>query len=836
MTHINTSNIQIPPDSTGKKLGTFVRTSLFYDNLQSGQQFFVGDAVTGAGGATGVIVGSNVAGFSSGEGQLFLREVTGNFVDSEQLSVEGDYIADANFTAGDGEPQSEIHYQASTIVDSNNPEFRASFTDQNFLKVSLPSSAADTQGYNVVLNNVPAYTFNFDYVADATDPEFVSEAVSIKYNTGVNIGTGFTVGHKVRGETSGAYGVVQSTDTVNSILYLVDVVNAALTPFADGEKIVNITLDTEESALVTNAGFVGANEVTKNLELSTGGTVAGCGTSMTSQFYVPLARVGDTEVQFSVHQTAATPGVTRRYGLFNEENGFFWEVLEANGTSTDFDSSGGENTGGNTIVCAVHRSNSSGSVVNNFVPQSAFNVNQLDGADNQGFVLDFTKTNVYFISIPNNGVGKAKFGCYNDDGEKIIAHEFIFYNNNSITPTPVSAFPFRAEVLNNGSGAAGQETKLKINKIGVFKRSFDDHMPHFAHANSQRDIRHIDSTAGEIPIMGIRARATRGPTSITNRASTQIADLSVSNLDDRINREFDASTDVNAGTEEITIINHDLTTGTPVYYQKNGNTAITGLSDYNIYYAIVVDDDKFKLAATYHDAVVTGTTINISAGSGQHLIVGLGGGPALLRIRKNSQVADAIWTPHNANLSGTEWSDGMTGFRVGEVIGVAAGGAGYAIGDIVEVSGSIVNHREAVLEVCETGVAGAVSRVRIAPTSEGHGTEADGASNANFGSYNSKFPSPVVAHKASGDGFSDTTGSNATFISSVAWGHGWWWRTMYGDWGEWVFESDTDNLDTSFNLGHYEEIQQNQVVTMQLQNSEKKSINLTSNFSWRETI
>ncbi len=832
--HLNTSNIQIPPDSTGKRLGTFKRTSLYYDNRQPGQQFFVGDTISTAGGSA-VITGVNVAGFSANTGQLFLTEVSGSFSDNEQINVNAVHAADVNTTSSDAEPPVDIYYQSNTIVDSNNPEFRASITDQNFLKVALPPVAADTQGYNITLNNVPAFTFNFDYIADATDKEFVTEAVKIKYQNGVNVGSGFSVGDTVRGDTSGAYGIVKSTDTVNSILLLVDVVNAQLTPFQDAESIRNMSISTEESAEIVSTGTVYGDETSNALVLSTNGTVSGCGADLTSQFYVGLASGGDTEIQFSVSQTAATAGVTRRFGLFNEQNGYFWEILEANGTNTDFDSSGGENTGGETIVCCAHRSNSSGSVVTDFVPQSAFNVNQLDGSDNQGFMLDFTKSNVYWITIPNNGTGKSRFGLYNDSGEKITAHEFIFYNSSAIAPNPVSALPFRAEVLNNGAGSTGQQTDLRINKIGVFRQTHSSKMPYFQHGNAQRDVRHIDSTVGEVPIFGIRAREDRGPNAKTNRQYAQLDSVEVSNLDDRINRVFDAANDVNAGTDEITMVNHSLTSGTPVYYQNNGNTTIGGLNDYGIYYVLVVDDDTFSLSSSYVDAVVNGTPISISVGVGDHLIVGLAAGPALLRIRKNSQVADAIWTPHNANVSGTAWSDGMTGFRIGNVPFIGFGGVGYTVGDILELDAGIKNHREAVVEVCEVN-AGAITRVRIAPTSAGHGTEADGSSNANHGSYNGKFSSPTVGHKANGVGFSSTTGGGALLVSSVAWGHGWWWKSQYGEWTEWTFDEDSDNLDTAYVLGHFENSQGNNVLTIELQNTEKKSISIASAMSFKEHI
>lgn len=843
MTHLDTGSVTIPPDSTGKKISTTARTLLFFDNLQTGKKFLVGDTITTDAGAQGTVEGVNTAGFPTNEGALYLSDVTGTFANDAQIKVLGVFYADVNTTGDEGQPVTEYYIQNQVIVDPSNPEKKVSVTDQNELRVTLPDGSLESNDSLTITQLIPALTFNFDYIA-GTDPAIVCDEIWIKYTNGVNIGSGFTVNSLVRGKTSGAYGHVRATDTVNSILKLKNVVYGQLTQFQAGEVIENMDLDTVESCEVVDTGEIAANTTTRSLELKTGGTIAGLAAKETSHFYVPLSRGSNTEIQFAIATTEATPGVTRRFGLFNEEQGFFWEILESNGTNTDYDSSGAEDTGGNTILCAVHRTNSSGSVVDNFIPQNSFNVNGLDGTDNQGFTIDISRVNLYWISIPNDGAGTAEFGVFNDIGEKIVAHRFYFSNNSTFpyNPAPISTLPFRAEVINNGAGTPAQSTTLKVNKITAFRFSNEEELPSFNHGNSTTQARVFDSTAGEIPIIGIRPRLTYGPLSYKNRARIRLNDISVSLIDSRIDREFDAANDINAGTDEITIKNHGILDGTPVYYQNNGNANVSGLEDYGIYYSIAVDDDTIQLSNTYTGAVVDpgSSEINIATGLGNHKIVGLTDGPAILRIRKGTAAADSTWNPHNVNRAGTEWAQGATGFRVGKLVTVASGGTGYSSGDLLEFDAGILNHREAVVEVVEHN-SGAISRVRIAGTGVGHGLESDGSTSANYGSYNKQFTSNTVGHKANGVGLSSTTGSGALFGTSVEWGHGFWWNSIYGQWFEFELDGKNshlgkeDNLDVYTYLNQYEDGQLTLFVTAEAQ-TPKKDINIQANLNWDEVI
>ena len=843
MTHLNTGSVTIPPDSTGKKISTTQRTLLYYDNLQSGKTFQVGDTVTTDAGASATVEGVNTAGFSAAAGALYLSNVDGTFVDDAQLKVGGVYFANVNTSAGEGQPVTTYYIQNQVLVDGQNPERSAGITDQNELKVTLPDGSLDTNDALQTLDLTVAKAFNFDYVINSPDPGLVSAVIALSYNNGVNIGSGFTVGATVKGQTSGAYGEVLSTDTSNNILYIKNVVLGTQTNFSVGETIKNIDLDTIESCeIVASASIVG-NQTTRALELSTNGTIAGLKAKQSTHFYTPLSRGTNTEFQFAFATTEDTPAVTRRFGVYNEEQGFYWEILESNGTNTDFDTSGGLDTGGNTVICVAHRTNSSGSTVNTVVEQSDFNVNSLNGTDNQAFTIDITRINNYFISVPNDGVGVAEFGVFNDKGEKIVAHRFVFSNNENFprNQNPISALPFNAEVINNGAGTATQSTTIKINKLTAFRYSNDREQPSFNHSNAQRDIRVIDSTVGEIPIMGVRAKTTFGPNSYDSKITSRLNDVSLSMLDSRIDREFNAATAVNSGTDTITLKNHGLVNGTPVFYQNNGNTDIAGLEDYGIYYAITVDDDSFKLSSSYTGAVVDATGVDItSTGLGTHKIVGLTDGPAIIRLRKNSAAADMEWNDHNTERSSTQWGDGATGFRINKVVGVVLGGVNYSSGDLLEFDAGIKNHREAVLEVVEHN-SGVITRVRIAPTGQANGVEADGSSNANYGSYNGKFTAASIGHKPSGAGFSDTTDSGAFFGTAVDWGHGFWWNSIYGQWFDFELDDKNshlgkeDNLDLFFQQKYYGDGVHNIVLTAEAQ-ADKKSVHLTSNLNWDEII
>ena len=117
------SFVRVPPDSTGKKIGSVARSLVPFDNETNGG-FAIGDVVTGvSSSATGTVTAINVTGFTPGtDGELYLKTVTGTFTNDENLQVSAVTKGVANVPLSTS--QIDAEYQLMVLTDPDNPEFR----------------------------------------------------------------------------------------------------------------------------------------------------------------------------------------------------------------------------------------------------------------------------------------------------------------------------------------------------------------------------------------------------------------------------------------------------------------------------------------------------------------------------------------------------------------------------------------------------------------------------------------------------------------------------------------------------------------------------------------
>lgn len=838
---MTTGFVRIPPDSTGKKISSTERRVLYYDQLTG--NFEVGQTVTGiSSGASGVITGKETLGFSANKGILYLAENTGTWVDNEDIQVSAVTVAVVNIADTEGGSTEDLYIQNNIIADANSPDHQLRIDSDGGAHINFNGKTpfVESQGELITTHRTMAWTPTFDYTFDDPNLSNNEYRLAIASKTWPTLPTS-GAGTRVFGETSGATGRMCAFPSAFGgvdMVYMTDCIGE----FTGGEVIR--AAEDPRGHFFTLAGttvpVIEINSTTKSLDirLPSSGLVDYQHAIRTSNLYIPQARQETTTIAFSASAGGLSEnGITRRLGLFDDKNGVFMEIVKSDGTDTAYDPTGGFDTSGLPQFAVVHRTNTSGSVVDHRVFQSDFNVNKLDGSDANGFIADFTNLSRVWIDWPGGGAGTIEFGVYNNNGDRITAHRIQLTNSTTfiVNATDGHKLPVRGEVFTNGGGTPSTEVSIKLSESAVL-RSIpvgDDDFQTLFHGASQSYQQNLFSSRGEVPLLSVRARKTFN--GVSNRMFSRMHDLNVNLVDSRTSRQFSNSA-INDGNDTIALTNHGFSDGDSVFF-KQGNNSISGLTDWGLYYVVAEDDNTIKLANTYHNSVnTTPSVIAISPGEGtNHQLDEPDGGSALVRLRINSAIADSTWSPHNTDRSGTEvMSANGTGFRLSPFITVSSGGTGYTVGDMLELDSQINHVREAVLEVTAVST-GVITEVRIANNSVGHLTEVDGTTTANYGSYNGKIASPV-GHKI--NGLTSTTGDNlATFNVNVEWGHGFWWAEVYGDWSHFDFSRLGEMFpDFSFFLSESEHIQGNITITGETRATKNHNAKIIASTNWTEIL
>lgn len=137
-------------------------------------------------------------------------------------------------------------------------------------------------------------------------------------------------------------------------------------------------------------------------------------------------------ITFVMNNSAAN--ITKRVGLFDDDNGIFFE-----------------NDGGNLSLNI--RSSTSGAPVDTSVAQANWNLDKFNGAGESGVTLDPTKAQILFIDLEWLGVGRVRTG-FVIDGIPIYAHEFLHANSIASVYMTTPNLPVRYSIENDGAGGA----------------------------------------------------------------------------------------------------------------------------------------------------------------------------------------------------------------------------------------------------------------------------------------------------------------------------------------------------------------------------------------------
>ena len=184
---------------------------------------------------------------------------------------------------------------------------------------------------------------------------------------------------------------------------------------------------------VTGGGAAVHNPDASNITMSVG-SAAGDKVIRQTRAVMRYIPGRTSTISFAIRLETPVAGVRRRFGIFDAENGAFFE-----------------DNGG--VYSYVIRSKTSGSVVENRVLRDDWNGDKLDGNGFSRHIADPTKQHMIHIEYEWYGAGQVKF-AWVIDGETIISHTFNHANVLDKVWCSTPFLPIRVE-LENVTGAAG---------------------------------------------------------------------------------------------------------------------------------------------------------------------------------------------------------------------------------------------------------------------------------------------------------------------------------------------------------------------------------------------
>ena len=212
---------------------------------------------------------------------------------------------------------------------------------------------------------------------------------------------------------------------------------------AVGEYTFVRDLDTSHMGQSTVSGGTITHDATAGHAVVATTTASGSMSEFRSHLWHPYIPGISNLGMFSLyHGDTGKTNNTRRWGVFDDYNGIFFEL---NGTT----------------LYAVVRSNVSGSVTETRIAQANWNVDVLDGtggADNlSGVNLDITNINLYWIDYEWLGAGRVRWGIF-IEGQRVTCHT---YNHAASSAwAKYGNYPITFE--NENTGATGSASELRV--------------------------------------------------------------------------------------------------------------------------------------------------------------------------------------------------------------------------------------------------------------------------------------------------------------------------------------------------------------------------------------
>lgn len=272
------------------------------------------------------------------------------------------------------------------------------------------------------------------------------------------------------------------------------------TPFTLGDYKHLYGLDPNFADYTPNGGSVTfqPNRACARLQTTSSNT---CTVVHQTKFYHHYMPGKSQQILSSFNFYAATPGVTKRTGYFDNNNGIFFEQA------------------GDGTLTWVIRTFVNGVAEENRKTQSEWNIDTCDGSGGSLFTLDITKTQLVFIEFQWLGVGSVTVGFVHE-GAYIPCH--MFHHSNELTTVYMSNpnLPVRCEIATTSTATVAyfdQICSTVISEGGYVEAGQD--------WSINSPAARVLNNGTTVPVMAIRLKNTfRG---YDNRMITRVGNINV---------------------------------------------------------------------------------------------------------------------------------------------------------------------------------------------------------------------------------------------------------------------------------------------------------------------
>lgn len=239
--------------------------------------------------------------------------------------------------------------------------------------------------------------------------------------------------------------------------------------------------------ILSGTGVIAHLGAEPQIQLSTGGTASGASAKRQTHSYFMYFPGNSQLINMSFCFTSnGDTNVTRRIGYYDNNNG---ALLELAGTTKN----------------VVLRSSVTGSMVENRISQSSWNLDKLDGTGPSGITLDLTKQQILLIDFQWLGAGRVRMG-FDFGGNIVYCHQFNNANVISTTYSQRGALPLAIEVFNTGTASASAQVKYSC--VSVLTEGTSDTLQEIPFTASNGAS--LVSVSSRRPVLSIRCKQLMG--------------------------------------------------------------------------------------------------------------------------------------------------------------------------------------------------------------------------------------------------------------------------------------------------------------------------------------